>query len=383
MLDSPSGVTFVCGFCQHIIKAAAESEGRSGRCPRCQHVVQVPTFHRVQITLDLADGVRPVRRLHGLMRGVMVSFALHVLVLSAMALVIVKSHEFGRSLLITSFLDTEGDHLDLTDPLMETPVVMPAVDEGSAAVATELLSTYAGASDYRLQGPRNGTGNGTRLTTSTVSTGSDETLARFSEDVVDRLSRQPAAKRGDYEVALFWSGPSDLDLHVDFQPAFRGKKSSINYQTKGTPATGFLDVDQNFQPPYVNDPIEHVRWETKSPPAGTYTIKVHAFNIRTKELAVPFTVEIKMPNGVRTFQGAVAYGRYAQVDVLEFGITLEQKQARDAKAAAELLATAKIKLSLSSETSQRAGMGTLKTIERKYPATDAAKEARRMLDELK
>ena len=90
-----------------------------------------------------------------------------------------------------------------------------------------------------------------------------------------------------------------------------------------------------------------------------------------------------MPNGVRTFQGAVAYGRYAQVDVLEFGVTSEQKQAMDAKAAAELLATAKIKLSLSSETSQRAGMGTLKTIERKYPSTDAAKEARRMLDELK
>ncbi|MBS0206802.1 MAG: hypothetical protein JSS49_28340 [Planctomycetes bacterium] len=382
MSDSASGITFVCGFCKHIIRASAESEGRSGRCPRCQHVVQVPTLHDVQISLELADPTRSVPRLHGLMRGVAVSFLLHVLALSALAIVYVRSHEYGRSILITAFFDTEGDELDLTDPLLETPIVMPAAEEGEATVASDMLSSVAGSSDYRVPGPVTGAGRETRLTKSAVSTGSTETLARFSPDVMDRLSRQPAAMRGDYEVALYWNGPSDLDLHVDFQPAFRGKKSSINYRTKGTPLTGFLDVDQNYQTPYVNDPIEHVRWETKSPPSGTYTIRVHAFNVRGKETVVPYTVEIKMPNGVRTFEGTVAYGNYRTVDTLEFGVTPEQKEAKTSRESAELLASAKAKLTSSDGISRRVGIGLLKSVVRRFPSTVAAIEARRMLAEL-
>lgn len=382
MSDCASGITFVCGFCEHIIRASAESEGRSGRCPRCQHVVQVPTLHDVQISLELADPSRSVPRLHGLMRGMAVSLLLHVLALSALAIVYVRTQEFGRSILITAFFDTEGDELDLTDPLLETPIVMPAAEEGEAAVASAMLSSVAGSSDYRVPGPATGVGRETRLTKSAVSTGSTETLARFSPDVMDRLSRQPAALRGDYEVALFWNGPSDLDLHVDFQPAFRGKKSSINYRTKGTPLTGFLDVDQNYQTPYVNDPIEHVRWETKSPPSGTYTIRVHAFNVRGEETVVPYTVEIKMPNGVRTFEGTVAYGNYRTVDTLEFGVTPEQKEAKTSRESAELLASAKAKLSLSDGISKRVGIGLLKSVVRRFPATVAAIEARRMLAEL-
>ncbi len=411
MAEAESGITFLCGFCEHVIKAPAAAEGRAGRCPRCQRVVSVPQLSDAAgAAFKFVDpDFTPPAKLRGLFHGVAVSLALHTVVLSLLGLVLFQSKELGRSILVTLFFDTEGSRFEVDAMPIEMPAPSPAAFEGDAMLATDLQSLMGSPGDKRIPDPPTTYGNHSNCNQGLpANSGSIDPLARFSPTVVDRLARQPAAERGDYEVALFWDGPSDLDLHVRYQSNKGNVSRSINYLQKGSPKTGFLDVDQNCQVPYVIDPIEHIRWNTQSPPPGTYTILVHGYKLRRRDGSPavpeasadgkkpystppkpePFTVEVKTPDGVRSISGAAGAGLFIEVLVLQIAGTGSPDPAADpdqksAESAVDLqLAAARKKLEQSDKTSQRTGKGLLKGLIRRFPDSSAASDARSLLQQL-
>ncbi len=410
MAEADPGITFLCGFCEHVIKAPAAAEGRAGRCPRCQRVVSVPLLSDTACAaFQFVDpDFTPPAKLRGLFHGVAVSLMLHTIVLSLLGLVLFQSKELGRSILVTLFFDTEGSRFEIDAMPIEMPAPRPAAVEGDATLTGDLQSHIGSPGDKRIPDPPTIVNMITCSLGSSANSGSIDPLARFSPTVVDRLARQPAAQRGDYEVALFWDGPSDLDLHVRYESNKGNVSRDINYLQKGSPLKGFLDVDQNCQVPYVTDPIEHIRWNTPSPPPGTYTIRVHGYKLRLRDgnpavlaaptdgkqpytsppTPVPFTVEIKTPEGVRSVTGAVGQGRFTEVHVLQIeGMgspdPVEDFSQKPAESAADLqLAAARKKLEKSDQTSQRTGKGILKSLIRKFPNSSAATEARSLLQQL-
>jgi hypothetical protein len=204
----------------------------------------------------------------------------------------------------------------------------------------------------------------------------------FSAAAAGRLKKQAAAKAGDYEIALIWDGPSDLDLHVLVQSS-TGKQREINFMHPGTPATGFLDVDQNADGTVTSlEPVEHIRWNTKSPTAGRYQVAVHGFDLRPMRGVYPdyvaFTVEIKTPDGVKSYTGKVAQDEFEPIDEFVVGLRKDQQQSIDLQAD-RLLATAKSQLDSGEERARSTAKGILRNILRRFPTSKAAHEARELL----
>ncbi|MDB5344145.1 MAG: putative arginine biosynthesis protein ArgJ [Schlesneria sp.] len=389
MANVNPSITFVCRFCQQVIKAAATSEGRAGRCPSCQKVVHAPAASETMspFPLEIVDTGLRRPKLNGLMQGVAVSLALHLVLLSALGVIVFESRELGRSLIATMFFDSEGTEIEVGEISIEMPAPDLATIEGDAqlaAVSQEIPEQPLVGPP--VQGGTNVGGRQQRISASAETTGSTDPAARFSSTATERLKRQPAARRGDFEIALFWDGPSDLDLHVQFRSPSERIRRYINFGDKGKPETGFLDVDQNFKPAYVEDPIEHIRWNTKTPPSGTYLILVHGFHLRSNSNStprvIPFTVEVKTPDSVRSFSGVVGEKQFFEVDTLLIEGPEEEQVLRTPKtltATERLLETAKKKLDSGTGSSKREAIGILKGLIRRFPHSAEADEARELL----
>lgn len=388
MANVTPSITFVCRFCQQVIKTAATSQGRAGRCPNCQKVIHAPAASETasSFPLEIVDTGLRRPKLNGLWHGVVVSLILHVILLSALGVIVFESRELGRSLIATMFQDSEGTEIEETDISIEMPAPLPAAIEGDAQGT--LLPDEPVDNPF-VPGAINVGGRQQRVSATAETTGSTDPFARFSATASERLRRQPAARRGDYEIALFWDGPSDLDLHVHFRSPSERIRRAINYGDKGKPETGFLDVDQNWKPAYVEDPIEHIRWNTKTPPPGTYLILVHGFHLRSNNgptpRVVPFTVEVKTPDSVRSFSGAVGEKQFFEVDALLIDGSEEEQVPALAKTLTvteRLLSTAKKKLDSGTGSSKREAVGILKGLIRRFPHSSEAEEARALLNSL-
>ena len=392
MIRGLSSRVFHCAACGHAMKAPKDTERRMGRCPQCHAaVIAPPTAECVPLFNSTATEFsrRPLR---GLAQGVLVSVIVHAVLLTALGIVFLKSQELGRTIIVSLLLESEGMEPESLATPMELPLPMPspsltdspAASEGPSWTADELPATppVPGSTPYPARG----------LRTSPISPQPFETISRFSPTVTNRLSKVAAAKRGDYEIALFWEGPTDLDLHVRFVSPSEKIRRHIYYGDKGKPATGFLDVDQNAIEPFVANPIEHIRWNIRSLPPGTYFIQVHCFKSRTPNSLIaqeiPYTIEFKSPEGVRVFQGEIQEG--PSIDIARFSIdgpdpesesTIKDREALQSPetAASQLLETAEKKLAANDRASYRMGIVMLKSVARKYPRTPSAEKARQLL----
>lgn len=259
--------------------------------------------------------------------------ALHLVLPSARGVIVFESRELGRALIATMFIDSEGTEIEAGEISIDTPAPMPAAIEGDAQVAAEgNLIPDEPLDNQLVPEATNAGGRQQRVSVSAETTRSTAPFARFSPTASERLKRQSVARRGDYEIALFWDGSSDFDLHVQFRSLSEQIRRSINYGDKGRPETGLLDVDQIWKPAYVEDPIEHIRWNTKTPATwDLYLILVHGFHLRsnnaTTQRAIFLTVEVKTPDSVRSFSGAVGEKQFFEADSLLIdGIEDEPKQ---------------------------------------------------------
>lgn len=358
-------------------------------CPTRNHAPHFSSGCEGTNSQQLQIRNRVTRRCHRetMLRGVAISLVFHLVLLLALAAIYFNPREIDPSVILTMLSESDQVEVEFCDSLGEIPDPIlrnfethGIVDSASGA-AFDLPVDEQTMPELAKRRSR-----ADRLTPFAETIDSAYSLARFSSIAEDRLNRHPAAKIGDYEIALYWDGPSDLDLHIHYQSPSNRTRRYINYRDKGNPETGFLDVDQNFRPNYVDDPIEHIRWNTKSPPPGVYRIFVHGFHLRSNDGLAPrvvrFTVELKTPDGVRSFSGAVGEKQSWEIDALMIGGTEEQSRAaaKSRTAAGLLMENAKNKLQEGTSSSKREATGTLKGLIRRFPKTPEAFEARELLN---
>ena len=138
----------------------------------------------------------------------------------------------------------------------------------------------------------------------------------FDSDVQARLSAAGASLEGDIKAALSWNSEDDLDLHC-FDPS--GTRIYFNHRRSAS--EGELDVDQNAERPYRNDPVEHIFWRVGGAPSGKYRFLVYLYTKRTDLSEVPFRLDVLIGDKRVTKQGSVArVGRNASdgLEVVQF-----------------------------------------------------------------
>ncbi len=332
---------------------------------------------------DSASALRPSAKLRGLGRGVSVSLFLHATILVILAAVFLKPTDFDPPVIVTiRHGDDQVEPIELSSLSIDTAEIASARDEPSAISTFELLPPGDGITGL-TPGPPVNVERGIRVANAQNSTGIAEPFSRFSPAIADRLARHSAAKAGDLEIALIWEGRSDLDLHVQFRGRSRDVTRTICYFNKGTGATGFLDVDMNCDLPFSETPIEHIRWDNKSPPAGTYQIQVHGFRLRSANQKIPqqvaFHVEIKTPRNLMSHSGAVAQGEYFEVETLTVGLGADRSLVITSLPE-QLFVAARRKLETGDLGQKQEAQRVFRNLERKYPGSKIAIEARRLLE---
>ncbi len=196
---------------------------------------------------------------------------------------------------------------------------------------------------------------------------------------------QAGGKKGEVQFALAWKNVNDVDLHV-ITPS--GERISHLYRRSA--CNGMLDVDMNVKAEST-EPVENVRW-IRGAPAGRYTVLVHLFRIH------------RAPIGGRVYQGSrfqllsqlgdetlvreetvsrrqqLAVFRFQYVPAsaspeqrAEMTAALEELQTREEAAAGPALEAA------SATRSQTLRERMLNNVIIRYPHTDAAIEAMRLL----
>lgn len=362
-----------CDKCGNVASFASTAGGQP-RCPRCDRVFpDAGSTERFEVEEHANLHPRP---LAGLGLGITASVVLHLILISMLSLLVLEPRVLNLALIVSLLPETDEAEAALLDLPIDLSETSADSAESLPFQATESLSGQGTPGTFAVGTPP-GLGAGQGNTGIAVA----EPMAGFSSVAAGRLKKHAVAKRGDYEIALFWDGPSDLDLHVYYRSP-TGTTRYINFAHPGGPMTGFLDLDQNADVPYTSEPIEHIRWNTKKPPVGYYQVGVHGFELRSEGVRVPqevaFTVEIKTPDGVKSYSGSVRPFEFEEVDTVSIGISAAQQQTAEAQAE-RLLVTAQEQLGHGETRAQRAAQGLLKTIVRKYPKTKASQDAQNLL----
>lgn len=95
---------------------------------------------------------------------------------------------------------------------------------------------------------------------------------------------------GDVEVALNWTVPNDLDLHV-IDP--KGVEVYFGNPFDSTGNIELLDLDSNPACYIDNIDAEHVVWPKGGAPHGTYTVRVDNFQ-NCQSVAASYTVTVQV-----------------------------------------------------------------------------------------
>ena len=106
---------------------------------------------------------------------------------------------------------------------------------------------------------------------------------------------------GAVEVALNWTVPNDLDLHV-IDPT--GNEIFYGNRTDETSGVELLDLDSNAGCTIDNVDAEHVVWPTGKAPHGMYTVRVDNWS-NCQNVAASYTVTVEVTGQApQTFVGS-------------------------------------------------------------------------------
>lgn len=94
---------------------------------------------------------------------------------------------------------------------------------------------------------------------------------------------------GDVSFRLSWSGPADLDLHVE-DPA----GEELSFVKRWSESGGVLDIDCNSGPEDIcRHPMENIYWPPGVAPEGRYRYRVEFFQSLEKVEDVTFELEVR------------------------------------------------------------------------------------------
>ena len=311
------------------------------------------------------------------------SLLIHIAALTALALCLVTPERKEPPLIITGSTELEGD-ANIGDSIEDIEVEAQAVSQESSA---QLLAT--GGSSGGLQpdfssafGPPSGSGSG-------AGRGEGDAVG---DEIAGRV-KAAGGKGGNLQISLGWNDRNDLDLHVVTPTGQR-----VFYATPKSRDGGQLDVDMNVQGE-TTSPVENITWGENTPSDGQYLVQVHFFAKHSRSSKSEFSVRVQIGDDIRVVSGTASPGRLTQVatfDIqesrcvaLDVNITQRDEQeaqlatAGDTKRAenrerfaAEALAEAQ------AADDPKLKAGKLRQVIRRFPGTDAAKEAEQILESL-
>jgi hypothetical protein len=142
-----------------------------------------------------------------------------------------------------------------------------------------------------------------------VSQGSPNLI--FSNPVMEQVTRERGAHKGEIEIGLLWKNTNDLDLHC-IDPL----GEEISYRHKQSRSGGALDVDCNVSAPFRVPGAEHIYWKEGNAPDGNYKVYVHHYRMHEGfGGTTPFEVEILAQGRSYRLVGALRDGEESAAQV--------------------------------------------------------------------
>lgn len=123
----------------------------------------------------------------------------------------------------------------------------------------------------------------------------------FDSAVQGRLVAAGASMSGDIMAALSWETKDDLDIHCVDPSGAR-----IYFKNRSSSTGGELDVDQNVDLPYREDPVEHIYWPLDRAPEGKFVFYVYFYTRRSSLKDVPFKLEVQIGDKIVTRTGTLS-----------------------------------------------------------------------------
>ena len=321
--------------------------------------------------------------------GLLISIALHTAVLALLALIVIHNLQTKDELLITSRLDSDGLEEFVDTPFEVAIETQSKFDDPTVPKFNNVMNRGDVEIPNRelnpLVNPRTANPSGQRLggldLAATIGTSQRRAGTATQGELGEFKKRltKAGAKTGGVQVSLIWNNGNDLDLCVRCPSG-----ELIWFKHKQSQCGGVLDVDMNANQVLSWTPVENVYWQKDRAPKGQYQVFVHHFANNGFRDPTPFQVAVKTNDRTKTFGGVVSFGQ-PRILVHQFhdpptpaqAAKDMAKQQRDNRAAQELLSKARSYLN-----SRNIMVPRLKKIIERFPDTEAANEARKILDAL-
>lgn len=275
------------------------------------------------------------------------SFAVHVVVLLALALLVMPRPEFIEPLAIDMGVVDENLAEDpLAEAIMEPEAMEAAVEEQEdrEAVAADSLvvldlppkevvgieladleaadlgsfaeDTIGDASALLTEvdvGPESGRRGGVG--------GRGRGGGGGGRGELGRRLKAAGAGSGDVQVSILWNTIDDIDLHVRLFPSLPSRRPvHLAFFERRGPFGGLLDVDRNASPPLTRKPVENIFWPKGKGVPGRYEVYVHHYRAWGGPQPTDVVATVSAGGEQRTFDVSVAAGDPPRL-VVEFELT--------------------------------------------------------------
>jgi hypothetical protein len=320
--------------------------------------------------------------------GFVLSVVLHVLFAVALSFVAVAPRRFLPSFITTALFQHEpGDEgvISLVSPVTEIP--------RSERVKTSVVSA---ASLTKVFSPRNRRPNASLPDRRSRSRQTVADVEQTLQDVGSSISDIPqippkqslaeirsrvtsaGGSSGRIQFSLVWEGRNDLDLHV---VAPSGER--IFFHHKRSSCSAELDVDMNAQPE-CEAPVENIHWPKSQAPEGRYSVFVHYYRRHVPTGPVPYRLMIKRADVSQVIDGIASNDNDLNVHRTLYIASHVEGSERAERIRSYINQQrheeAVARLGLNDALSKGGPNKALVSVVLKYPHTDAAADAIRLLN---
>jgi len=136
-----------------------------------------------------------------------------------------------------------------------------------------------------------------------------------------RRLKAAGAGSGDVQVSILWNTIDDIDLHVRLFPSLANRRGvHLAFFERRGPFGGMLDVDRNASPPLTRKPVENIFWPKGKGVPGRYEVYVHHYRAWGGRQPTDVVATVSAGGEQRTFDVSVASGDPPRL-VVEFELT--------------------------------------------------------------
>jgi hypothetical protein len=135
--------------------------------------------------------------------------------------------------------------------------------------------------------------------------------SQSSDHQIENKLKLYGAQTGDVQVSLSWQTADDIDLYVQY--IGYNINETIFWRYRMGRSGAVLDIDMNAKGPHNNNPIENIFWPHRTAPQGKFMVGVHFFRSWTNNRRVPVVIRIQTLKGTNIINSSVVLGEPVKV----------------------------------------------------------------------